>query len=123
MRIGAYELSSQMNIYSKFSAESIKKVQDLNKEFPSKTEKNDDTAVSLSIDGKDYSAPVTYSKYAAAGKVANATPKLDDFSLVSAKEDVKISRLPESDADSQYKEVISDKEMDSFLKKVFKLYE
>ena len=123
MRIGAYELSSQMNIYSRFSADSIKQVSDLATDYEVSKKKENDIAVSLSIDGKEMPKAATYAKPSSNGKVLGSVEKLDDFSLVSSKEDVKASRLAPVEDNNNYKEIISDEQMDSFLKKAFKLYD
>lgn len=120
MRIGAYELSSQMNIYSKFSPSSIKQADaaeiKANEEKPSKEE----ASVALSLNGKDYLIGSAYSKYTSSPVVLNQNvQKLDDFSLVSSKEDKIVSRVKNTE-EPNYKEIISDEKMDDFLKKAFK---
>ncbi len=123
MRIGAYELSSQMNIYSKYSSESIKSVEsrDLKPDIV-KTQK-DEASVALSINGKEFALGSSYSKYTSNPVVLNPkVEKLDDFSLKSAKEDKIVSRT-KNEAEPNYKEIISDEQMDNFLRKAFKLYE
>ncbi|MCR4929956.1 MAG: hypothetical protein K5988_08190 [Lachnospiraceae bacterium] len=120
MRIGAYELSSQMNIYSKFSPSSIKQADaaeiKANEAKPSKEE----ASVALSLNGKDYLIGSAYSKYTSSPVVLNQNvQKLDDFSLVSSKEDKIVSRVKNTE-EPNYKEIISDEKMDDFLKKAFK---
>ena len=124
MRIGAYELSSQMNIYSRLSSDSIKRVDNLEK-TPEVPKAKGELDVTLSIDGrKELSPSSIYSKYPSDGKVLNPSlQKLDDFSLVSSKEDKINTRFPEIQENGNYKEIISDDQMDSFLKKAFKLYD
>ena len=124
MKIGAYELSSQLNIYSKFSSASINRVDNVEKTAEVAKQKPKDLEVAYSVDGGKYFESPLYSKYSSQGVVLNPKVKeLDDFSLVSAKEDVKISRTLEETGDTNYKEIITDKEMDDFLKKAFKLFE
>ena len=65
----------------------------------------------------------SYSKYSSSPVVLNSqVQKLDDFSLVSAKEDRIVSRVKNAE-EPNYKEIISDEKMDGFLKKAFKLYD
>ncbi len=125
MKIGAYELSSQMNIYSRLSSESIKRVDNIaaNPEIDKPKRELD---VTLQIDGKNSFSPSSslYTKFSPAGKVLNpSVQKLDDFSLVSAKEDKISTRINKEDnSNVNYKEIISDEKMDSFLKDAFKLF-
>ena len=86
MKIGAYDLSSQLNIYSKFSAKSlanIEKASENEVSFNAKVEPQKDT---LSLTGGDLFKKATYEKADASGKVVGNTAQkvLDDFSLVSA---------------------------------------
>lgn len=123
MRIGAYELSSQMNIYSRFSSSSIRQVEKPEATSEAQKVKKEDPAVALSLNGKDYKLGSAYSKYTSNPKVLNpSVSKLDDFSLVSAKEDKIVSRVKDTQPEGNYKEIISDEEMEGFLKKAFKLY-
>ena len=124
MKIGAYDLSSQLNIYSKFSAKSlanIEKASENEVSFNAKVEPQKDT---LSLTGGDLFKKATYEKADASGKVvANTAQKvLDDFSLVSAKEDKIHERFPKVEGAMNFKEIISDEKMDSFLKDSFKLF-
>ena len=124
MKIGAYELSSQLNIYSRFSSSSIERVDTPAKAEEVKKPQSNELEVAYSVDGGKYFESPLYSKYSAEGVVLNPkVQKLDDFSLVSAKDDVKIARIPDNTEEPNYKEIISDAEMDDFLKKAFKLFE
>lgn len=129
MKIGAYDLSSQFNSYSKFSATSIKSVDNLSKidELDNnKVAKKSEAVDSVSIGNKDAVKNFAYSKYSPNGVVLNSdnnVRKLDDFSLVSAKEDVIVSRTKTPEPENiNYKEIISDDEMSSFLKDAFSLF-
>ena len=120
MRIGAYELSSQMNIYSKFSPSSIKQADASELKAADVKPSKEDASVALSLNGKDYLIGSAYSKYTSSPVVLNQNvQKLDDFSLVSAKEDKIVSRIKNTE-EPNYKEIISDEKMDDFLKKAFK---
>ena len=120
MRIGAYELSSQMNIYSKFSPSSIKQADAAEIKASEVKPSKEEASVALSLNGKDYLIGSAYSKYTSSPVVLNQNvQKLDDFSLVSAKEDKIVSRVKNSE-EPNYKEIISDEKMDDFLKKAFK---
>lgn len=124
MKIGAYDLSSQLNIYSKFSAKSlanIEKASENEVSFNAKVEPQKDT---LSLTGGDLFKKATYEKADASGKVvANTAQKvLDDFSLVSAREDKIHERFPKVEGPMNFKEIISDEKMESFLKDSFKLF-
>ena len=121
MRIGAYELSSQMNIYSKFSPSSIKHADVSEVKNEAVKSNKEEASVALSLNGKDYMLGSAYSKYTSSPVVLNpSVQKLDDFSLVSAKEDKIVSRV-KIEEEPNYKEIISDEKMDGFLKKAFKL--
>lgn len=120
MRIGAYELSSQMNIYSKFSPSSIKQADAAEIKASEAKPLKEEASVALSLNGKDYLIGSAYSKYTSSPVVLNPNvQKLDDFSLVSAKEDKIVSRVKNTE-EPNYKEIISDEKMDDFLKKAFK---
>ena len=120
MRIGAYELSSQMNIYSKFSPSSIKQADASELKATDVKPSKEEASVALSLNGKDYLIGSAYSKYTSSPVVLNQNvQKLDDFSLVSAKEDKIVSRVKNTE-EPNYKEIISDEKMDDFLKKAFK---
>ena len=120
MRIGAYELSSQMNIYSKFSPSSIKQADASELKAADVKPSKEEASVALSLNGKDYLIGSAYSKYTSSPVVLNQNvQKLDDFSLVSAKEDKIVSRIKNTE-EPNYKEIISDEKMDDFLKKAFK---
>lgn len=120
MRIGAYELSSQMNIYSKFSPSSIKQADAAEIKASEAKHSKEEASVALSLNGKDYLIGSAYSKYTSSPVVLNQNvQKLDDFSLVSAKEDKIVSRVKNTE-EPNYKEIISDEKMDDFLKKAFK---
>ncbi|MCR4649773.1 MAG: hypothetical protein K5776_11920 [Lachnospiraceae bacterium] len=125
MKIGAYELSSQMNIYSRLSSESIKRVDNIAAN-PEVEKPKRELDVTLQIDGKNSFSPSSslYSKFPQSGKVLNpSVQKLDDFSLTSAKEDKITSRINKEDnTNLNYKEIISDETMDTFLKDAFKLF-
>jgi len=130
MRIGAYDLSSQMNIYTKLSAHTVKQVESTDISRSVNKTKDSAVDVTLNVDGRDYpSASSIYKKYSSDGIVLNKdNTGLDDFSLISAKDDMIVSRKkPVDDLNingidsTNYKEIISDEEMDSFLKKAFKL--
>lgn len=126
MKIGAYNLSSQFNMYSKLSADTIKqadkvveagKLKDIK---PVKEGPVDSLTISNSIN-KPVSA--TYSRYTPIGVLnSKESEVLDDFSLVSAKEDKIVSRLSKTDNNINYEQTISDEKMDAFLKDVFKLF-
>lgn len=130
MKIGAYDINSQLNMYSPLSAENIKRVDNANANVESvKKADNSSKIQNLPLTGGDlYKASsnvkVTYDKFnPAASKVADKPEQLDDFSLVSAKEDKIKPRNIGNEENVNYKEIISDEEMDSFLKKAFRLFD
>lgn len=131
MKIGAYDLSSQMNMYTNLSTASspVRKPDETN-EIGSidQVRKNVPVNDTLSLTGGDLfrNSPRTsydYPKFNPMGVVQNRNvEKLDDFSLKTAKEDKINSRMPVADDNVNYKEIISDEEMDNFLRKAFKLF-
>ncbi|MBO4776377.1 MAG: hypothetical protein J5515_07165 [Lachnospiraceae bacterium] len=123
MRIGAYELSSQLNIYSKFNSASIRQAEASEIKPEAVKAPKEEASVALSLNGKEYMLGASYSKYSSSPVVLNSqVQKLDDFSLVSAKEDKIVSRVKNAE-EPNYKEIISDEKMDGFLKKAFRLYD
>lgn len=124
MKIGAYDLSSQLNIYSKFSAKSLESIEKTSENGVSLNVKNEPQKDTLSLTGGDLFKKAIYEKSDASGKVVAGTASkvLDDFSLVSAKEDKIHDRFPKVEGSMNFKEIISDEKMDSFLKDTFKLF-
>lgn len=125
MKIGAYNFS-QLNMYSKLSADNIKQADKVVEpgKLSSRPVSENVPVDSLTISNdKAKSTSATYSRYTPIG-VLNAKPeeKLSDFSLVSAKEDKIVSRMPKAEDKTDYQSTISDEKMDSFLKEAFKLF-
>ncbi len=131
MKIGAYDINSQFNMYSPSSLNNISKNEEATNKAEEISAKPKAEKVTLSLTGGDLYKPssvekVTYDRFSPQkiDSVSSvSTGKLDDFSLVSAKEDKIQPRFQKPEANSNYKEIISDTEMDSFLKKAFKLFD
>lgn len=130
MKIGAIDINSQFNMYSPISAESIKRID--NAEVKAESVKKASEALkpqNLPLTGGDLYKPgdnvkVTYDKFNPNVSLNRSNIKeLDDFSLVSAKEDKIKPRMNTNEIENNYKEIISDDEMDSFLKKAFRLFD
>ena len=124
MKIGAYDLSSQLNIYSKFSAKSLENIEKVSDSKVEVKENKQPVKDTLSLTGGDLFKKATYEKSDASGTVVASRPSkvLDDFSLVSSKEDKIHERFPKIEDTMNFKEIISDEKMDNFLKDTFKLF-
>lgn len=127
MKIGVFDINSQLNMNSPFSAESIKRVDinEITKDNAQKVSEKSGSSLKLedSYEHGINNSKVTYDKFAPVSKVSSAKVReLDDFSINSVKEDTIHSRNINNSDEVNYKEIITDEEMDSFLKKAFKLF-
>lgn len=130
MKIGAYDINSQFNMYSPLSADTIKRVDNQNVKADSVKKAEDNAKLAnIPLTGgdlykSDANVKVTYDRFNPDdAKVGKKPEKLDDFSLVSAKEDKINKRFVNNEENVNYKEIITDEEMDSFLKKAFRLFD
>lgn len=127
MKIGAYDLSNQMNMYSRLSATSVRKPDESGAIGSVNEVKKQPVNDTLSLTGGDLfkvkdQNSFNYPKFTPSNTQVSAKERLDDFSLSSAKEDTIHKRIVVPEEDVNYKEIISDEEMDNFLRKAFKLF-